>query len=186
MDEINSAKLLLQRAPADGYLTEWTELLKREKSSARTLPESSVVIFRLFEEWLAINTSFFVEVASLRKIHRIPHSDHSVVLGLVNLRGQLKLTIALHHLLQVNTASKGDEKGHKRLIALRKDEDQWIFPVNEVYGIHHFDANQLQNVPITVAKSSSNYLKGMIPWNDRSVGLIDEELLFSSLGRISL
>lgn len=180
--EIASAKRLLERTPSDDYLDEWTTLLQNEKKIEEPKKENSVVIFRLFHEWLAFPTLLFTELAQLRKIHSVPHSNDKILLGLVNLRGQLKLTIALHHLLQIDATAND----FTRMLSIRKNGEQWIFPVSEVYGIYRYDVNQLQNVPITITKSTANFLKGLIPWAENNVGLIDDELLFSSLRRIGL
>lgn len=185
---VDSAKWLLDRPPDDEYLAEWATLLQKEKTIEGTKAEGSVVIFRLFQEWLAFSTLSFAEVADIRKIHRIPHRTNKILLGVVNLRGQLKLTAALHHLLEVESveSSSLDTKTYNRMLAVRKNEDQWIFPVSEVYGIYRYDVDQLQNVPVTVAKSTANFFKGIIQWKGKSVGYIDDELLFTSLKRMAL
>jgi hypothetical protein len=39
------------------------------------------------------------------------------------------------------------------------------------------------NVPVTVSKSTANYMKGVITWRDFQVNLLDEGLLLYSLKR---
>ena len=72
---------------------------------------------------------------------------------------------------------------YKRMIAISKDGNQWIFPVDEVLGVFHFNLDHMKNVPVTVVKSKVNYLKGVISTRGHNIGYIDEELLFASLER---
>src|SRR5271154_1080040 len=79
------AKKLLERRPENSYINEWTNLLMKEKDVAPQLTEGSVVVFRLHKEWLALSTLFFTEVAEKKVIHRIPHRNSPILLGVVNL-----------------------------------------------------------------------------------------------------
>lgn len=183
-EQFISANKLLDRPSDDAYINEWTALLQKEKSREEGESENSIVIFRLGNEWLAISTKFFTEIAENRKIHSIPHRSGTILLGVVNLRGQLKLCISLHGLLEIEQQPQ-TENGHstERMVSIQKEGERWIFPVDDVYGISRFDLNYLENVPVTVAKSTANYLKGVIKWEGKRVGYLDEELLFYSLKR---
>ena len=75
------------------------------------------------------------------------------------------------------------EKEKKRLMVAAKDGEQWVFPVNEIYGIHHFNPGLLQNVPVTIAKSKSTFTEGIFKWDEKHVALLDDELLFYTLKR---
>ena len=61
----------------------------------------SVLIFRLGVEWLAFRTQTIAEVTTPRPVHRVPHRSNEVLLGLVNLQGQVQLCVSLHGLLGV-------------------------------------------------------------------------------------
>jgi chemotaxis-related protein WspD len=181
--EIFSANKLLERSPEESYIQEWTYLLSQETMPTREeLHEKAVVIFQLFDEWLALSPLFFSEVTESRSIHSLPHRKNPILMGVVNLRGQLKLCVSLHKLLEINE-QKITSQPFKRLIAIEKEGEHWVFPVHDVFGIYHCNLEQLENVPVTIAKSTANYLKGVIPWRNKSVGYLDEELLFYSLKR---
>jgi chemotaxis-related protein WspD len=77
----------------------------------------------------------------------------------------------------------GEEKARKRLMVVSKDGEQWVFPVNEIHGIHHFNPSLLQNVPVTIAKCKSTFTEGIIKWDEKHVALLDDELLFYNLKR---
>ncbi|MCE5316301.1 MAG: chemotaxis protein CheW [Parachlamydia sp.] len=185
MDEVISAKMLLDRKPDDSYIAEWTALLQQEAALEGEADELSVVVFRLAGEWLALSTAVFAEIAHTRLLHHIPHRSGFLLLGLLNLRGQLRLCVSLHKLLELEDIPqpKAQRRQYSRLIAIRKGEERWTFPVDEVFGAIRFKKGAIQNVPVTVAKSTANYLRGVMLWEGKSVGILDEELLFQSLRR---
>lgn len=182
--DLVAANKLLDRIPDKEYIEEWTTLIQKEKLTEEIINEHSVVVFRLNEEWLAISTLIFAEVATRRKFHHLPHRSSRILLGIVNLRGQLKLCISLSNLLEIaNTNDRKENEKYNRMMAIKKDDMQWIFPVDEVYGIFRCNFSHLQNVPVTITKSNANYLKGVFAWEGKSVGYLDEDLLFSHLQR---
>ena len=61
--------------------------------------------------------------------------------------------------------------------------DSWLFPVDEVFGVHHFDNEELEESPVAISKTDITFTTGLLAWNDSSVGLLDEELLFNALKR---
>jgi chemotaxis-related protein WspD len=186
-----SARQLLERQAEESYTEEWTDLLAKQKIEEEVTTETSIVIFRLVNEWLAISTAIFSEVAQVRTLHRIPHRKESILLGMVNLRGQLTLCVNMQNLLEIESPATSEsykkpqlgDTAYKRMLAIQQEQENWIFPVDEVYGIFHCEVSRLENVPVTIAKSTANYLKGVISWNNRSVGYLDEGLLFYSLRR---
>ncbi len=50
---------------------------------------------------------------------------------------------------------------------IQREELRAVCPVDEVHGIHHFQPQQLQDVPATVAKSASTYTRKILPWRER-------------------
>lgn len=182
------ADRLLSRTADQGYLTEWTSLLAKPVEVPEGISEYPAVIFRLGSEWFGLSAFVFSEVTDLRKVHEIPHRRSKFLMGVVNLNGQLRMCVDLQGILEVpdrKAVIKKPELGatYSRMIAIFKDLDFWLFPVDEVFGIHHLKLDQLENVPVTVSKSTSNFLKGVFNWHDNYVGLIDDELLLSNLKR---
>src|SRR5207245_3873954 len=67
----SAASGLLDRGlPAD-HLAEWTAHFARPKAAENT-SVFSVVIFRVGNEWLALPTTIFHEIAALRPIYSLP------------------------------------------------------------------------------------------------------------------
>lgn len=180
-----AGRSLLDRRPPEGYLEDWSEFLAQDKETGITGTES-VVIFRIGEEWLALPTRYFHEVTDALTIHSLPHRRNKVLLGLVNVRGELQLCVSLTGMLGLEEAEKsgsGEGPRNTRMAVIGREEHRWVFPVEEVVGVHRFDPGSLRNTPVTVSKASAPYTKGMIDCGSKGVGLLDEELLFFALGR---
>jgi chemotaxis-related protein WspD len=181
LSESSADRLLRRRAPTE-YLMEWEALISKAKEQPLSTHISATVIFRLGTEFLAIPAAVVGQVTDIKPIHYIPHQRGPIVRGLVNINGQLRPFVSMVNLLEV-----GSEKElfltqeNYPMMVLEKESDVWAYAVSEVCGIHHCDMRQLKNVPVNVAKSTANYLKGVFYWNDHSVGFLDDELLFFSL-----
>ncbi|QDU61833.1 CheW-like domain protein [Planctomycetes bacterium Pan216] len=180
---------LLDREPPSGYRETWTELLSK-KESPRTEDDLSVVIFRVADQWLALETHLFREVSELRPTHRLPHRTNKVFKGLVNVNGELELYVSLHGLLEQSDENSDqsvtEEEGrrvYRRLVVIERDGDRWAFPVDEVHGVRRFPKSQRKAVPVTVAKTGDTFTRTVVPWDDRDVGVLDEQRLFTALQR---
>jgi chemotaxis-related protein WspD len=58
-----------------------------------------------------------------------------------------------------------------------------VFLVDEVHGVERFRARDLKEVPATVAQSQATYTHALLSLDDKSVGLLDERVLFSAVER---
>ncbi len=58
-----------------------------------------------------------------------------------------------------------------------------VFPVDEVHGMERLFTRDLKEVPSTVAHARTSYTRALAPLGDRSVGLLDEQLLFYTVDR---
>lgn len=182
-----SANKLFERVPDEEYLEEWGALLAKEPESTKVGQEVPVVIFRLSTEWLALSVFSFAEIAENRPIHHVPHHSNNFLMGMVNLGGQLRLCISMHKFFEVPQSDElFDSHAKKYMLAIQKEGDFWVFPVDEIEGVYRLEVANMENVPVTVSKSAANYLKGMITWKKKSVGCIDDELLFYGLRRKAL
>jgi chemotaxis-related protein WspD len=184
----SAARLFFDREPPAGYLAEWAGLLAGARESAHDDGSSvGVLIFRLAGEWLALSTKVVAEVTAVRPVHRIPHRTNAVVTGLVNLRGQLHLCASLHGLLGVEPSPGGNGHGSvPRMVVIRQGNEPWVFPAEEVLGVHRVPRDQLRGVPSTLANPAVSFSQAVFAWDGRSVGYLDEQRVFTvlrSLGR---
>ncbi|AMV37846.1 chemotaxis protein CheW [Planctomyces sp. SH-PL62] len=202
-----AARSFFDRPAPPGYLDEWARWLSDEEYCDEERADASaagrdaegrrnelgVLIFRLGQEWLAFRTQAVVEATLPKPVHRVPHRSNAVLKGLVNLRGQLQLCFSLHGLLgsAPQEAAAGAEGGRdhgasprERLIVLRDRTEIWAFAADELHGVEHFARGSLQGVPSTLANTAVSYSQAVIPWNDRSVGFLDENRVFAALRSI--
>ena len=146
----------------------------------------SVVIFRIGPEWFALPTSVIAEVAEHRVIHSVPHRRAGVVLGVVNVRGELLVCASPGRLLGLQTAEQPPgltRKASGRLLVLRREGVRVVLPADEVSGVQRFHAKELKDVPTTVSKAATAHSRAVVSWSGRVVGLLDEDLLFRTLQR---
>jgi len=160
-----------------------------EPGSAFGADMQSVIVFRLRAEWYAIRTAVCLEIADLRPIHSLPHRRDGAVLGVANMRGGLLVCISLAVILGVTTrpeaipAQSRRRAAVPRLLVARGAAGAVVFPVDEVQGTERFRARDLRDVPATVAQARATYTRALMPLGDRTVGLLDEQLLFYTVER---
>jgi chemotaxis-related protein WspD len=180
-------RTLLDRESTEDYLVEWTALLAQEKQVEES-DRTSVVVFRLRKEWLALKTNVLERVVSMRVVHKIPHRSNAVLLGLANVRGELMLCVSLSQILGLE--EEGDhEKTERprntamRMIVVNHGGEQWVFPVDEVEGIHRVSASRMEKVPTTVSRAPMAYSQGIFRLGPQRVAFLDEHLLLGTLKR---
>jgi chemotaxis-related protein WspD len=173
-----------RRAP-EGYLAEWSELLGRPAEGGSS-DDSSLLVFRLGGEWLALSLSVIAEVTAPRPVHRVPHRSNRVFTGLVSLRGQLQFCVSLHGLLDVTpTDPVVDPSTAPRLVVIRQGLETWAFPAEEVSGVHRVPRDQLLKVPSTLANPLGSFGRAVFERLDgRSVDVLDEPRVFEALRRM--
>lgn len=177
-------KKLLSRIPSQEYISENTRWVMKKIATEEALLEGTIIIFRLSQEWFGIRTIALHEICETKIIHRIPHRSEKMLLGFVNVRGQLRICISMHAFLKIEQPEENSIKNALKFIVVQQqEEDIWVFPVDEVLGIYHIKQSQITNIPITVSQSETNLLKGIIQLEMKRVGYLDEQLLFKKLKR---
>lgn len=177
---------LLDRPPPEGYLRDWTALL----ASGKEIEEAgttSIVVFRLADEWLSLKTRTLKEVVLHRPVHKIPHRVNMVLLGLLNVRGELLLCASLAHILGIEggetTVSTPADAISRRMLVIEHSGERWVFPVNEVDRVYRVKDSQMEPVPVTISKDASAYSQAIVRAGERSIALLDEDLLLGALRR---
>ncbi len=165
--------------------TQPTELLARVAAfrSGRAVDTVSALVFRLGNERFALNARVLQEITQRSPIHTLPHRTNNLLLGLVNIRGEIVLCASLSNLLSLETASPPSNSKDQRLLVVGHKERGWVFPVDEVYRIHRFHMGELEAVPVVIAKANETYTQGVIDWYQKKVNYLDTELLFETLER---
>jgi chemotaxis-related protein WspD len=172
--------------PPINYLAEWTRHFAEPKQ-AEDIETRSIVIFRIGSEWLALPTSVVTEVANVLPVHSLPHRQSRAVLGIASVRGELLVCVSLGQVVGVEplTAANRVRQStvYKRLLVIRREDVRVVCPVDEVHGIHHVHLRELKEVPTTVAKATVTFSTALLSWRERSVGILDDQLVFYSLKR---
>jgi len=202
---MEAGRQLFEREPPADYVEEQTAQLSQEVSEQAAGSEA-MIIFRVGSEWLALDVQSVVEVAEPRTVHRVPHRSDRLLLGIVNIRGELQLCVSLREVLgiggtdelpDVGKSSAGpsgivaeDDAGKparsaSRLLVAERSGGRWAFAVDEVAGVYRVRTDRLGNVPSTVAKSVGRLADVVFGWEGKSVGRLADDRLFDSLkGRI--
>ncbi len=213
----SAARTFFDRPAPQLYLDEWTqwlagssETVSLESGTTTSYNDRdliSVLIFRLGKEWMAFSTQTIAEVTLPRPVHRIPHRSNTILIGLVNLRGQLQLCISLHGLLGLESPQTSSSQFHahtsdsetekttvagwiaskgSRLIVMRNRErsESWIFAAEEVVGVHRLPRSLMRNVSSALANPEVSFSQATITWEDRTVSFLDEQRVFAALRSI--
>lgn len=175
---------LLETPQTEEYLRSWTEIMASDKEQ-ELQGKMRVLVFRLGDEWLALPTGVFSEVIESVRPHSVPHRTNSIFTGLVNVHGELQLCVSLKGLLGIEGETGGQQKEtvYKRMVVIQREREILVFPVDEIYGIHRLSPESLQNTPVALSKANTDYSRAIFEWKGRSVLLLDEAIVFETLGR---
>jgi len=181
-----AALTLLDRDLPAEHLSDWTAHF----AQVRKLEEPdthSAIIFRIASEWFALPTVAVDEVAEPRTIHSLPHLRSGIVLGLVNVRGELLVCVSLAKMIRTGetTTTNAERQGFnaKRLVVIRHNDRRAAFPVDEIQSVHRYHQRDLRSVPATIARGSAAYTKAMLSLKDKTVGCLDDQLLTHALDK---
>jgi chemotaxis-related protein WspD len=179
-----AAQRLLDRPLPLDYQREWTQHFAKKETPGRPA-KTSAVLFRITSEWLALPAQTFQEVAERRPVHSLPHRRMGVVLGLVNVRGELLICVSLGALLGLEglLPRRAAEIRCERLLVAHWQGSRFVFPVDEVHGIYRFQGTELREPPATVARSQASYTRAIFFWKNRPVGYLEAGPLFGALNR---
>ncbi|ATX78842.1 chemotaxis-related protein WspD [Mariprofundus aestuarium] len=181
-----AGRQLLDRRPPAGYMQAWTKQLAEPQQES--MPgQVSLFIFRIGPEWFAIPTRQLAEVLELRNVHSIPHRSNPILLGLVNVRGEMQLCVSVGKLLGVDKdftkEESDDSKAIGRLLLISLEGERLAFYVSEACGIHSYHPSELRELPSTLPEETSVNSKGLLRWNGHHVAVLDEKILFEKLLR---
>lgn len=174
------AARLLDTEVSATYLAEHARHYGAAKKDVRP-GERSVVIFRLAGEWLALASTVFREIATLRPVHSLPHRRDRVVMGLTNIRGELLVCVSLSHALGLVDQPATDTTA--RLAVISRDGDRFVFRAQEIAEICRYNDADLSAAPATLGHGQATYTRGILTWHGQPVGVLDDQLLFYTLNR---
>lgn len=179
-----AGRRLLDREFPDGFREEWTAQLAKRKD-AEEVETVAIIVFRLREELLALKTVFFQEAAEAAVPHTIPLRTGEIFRGIINVNGELVLCVDVAALLGITgeEGETGDRKVYPRLVVVSREGARFAFLADEILGVHRFPVAGIQELPATVSRSIRALTAGILPWQGKTVGLLEEEKFFAALSR---
>ena len=189
-----AGRSLFERLPPSNYLQEWTTVLAETKrgSGSSTLSADgsvvrrdqslSVMIFRLASELFALPAGVFLEVlSSTFVLHSVPSRSNHLFLGMVNVRGEIMLVASLANLLGIPLEKGTGPQAAGRMAVAATPDGKWMLPIDEIYGIHLFNRDDMKPAPMVIANSINSYACGVFQWQNRSIALLDPDPIFNML-----
>lgn len=166
------------------YLEDRAKVMAMPKEIAR-MGTLSVMVFRLAGERFAIKTIFFQEAAEPSPIHTLPLKVNRIFRGIANINGELLLCVSIADLLELTMEEAGDELPvvQARMLVVEREGQRFVFPVEQILGVHRVAPEDLGEVPATLSRSAKSLTRGIFQLDGRHVGLLDEERLFPAMTR---
>ncbi len=180
-----AAMRFLDARPPSDYRQEWTAHLAEKTAAAAA--GAPLLVFRIGDEWLALDIGAMEEVGETRPIHTLPHRREGVLLGVVNVRGELLACVSVGRLLGVQKGvGTGDalpDRAAGRLLVVSHDGERFAFPVTEVRGVQHLVLPAEPPAPLPGDQIMGAAGRARVEWRGRSVCCLNEAKLFTTLNR---
>ncbi len=132
--------------------------------------------FRLDDADYAIPITSIREIILMKPITRLPQVSDAIE-GLINLRGNVMPLVNLRKQFGLVPRPFDDET---RTIVVTVHDKILGCIVDEVTRVVRIGADQVQPLPISMARSSRRYISGLAKLDDRLLIILDIEKLFDS------
>lgn len=86
----------------------------------------------------------------------------------------------------VNSTVSSTVGCYPRLVVVEKQRDLWAFNVDEFYGLHRCQTDQLQKAPAFSSQSLAGFTQSILPWHNQNVSYLDADCLFNALRQQAL
>jgi chemotaxis-related protein WspD len=166
-------------------MAETASHLAREKPNM-VVHSLSVVIFRAGGAWLALPSISVREIIGPRPVHSLPHRRGGAVLGLVNIRGELLVCLALPVVLGLDLPGEDESRpgqAPSRMLVTQQNNARIVYPVEEVAAVQRFQPQDCAPAPALVTKAPANFTKAVLNWRGTPVSLLDEQQLLTTVNR---
>lgn len=187
-----AAQRNLQRLVGDDYKRDWASHF-RQAGDGGDDSDSSMLVFRIGREWLALPTRIFATVAPQAKPHALPHRDGRGLLGVVNVGGKLYPCMSLAVLLGIDERDAPTGAGRHtfaRLLVMQWEEQAFALPVADLHGIVRYASAAVKAPAATINKGLSRFLSGVLEQPapvaaeaDLQIGILDAALVGYQLAR---
>jgi len=146
----------------------------------------SMLVFRIADDWLALDVACVQEIAPLQQPHTIPHRSGAGLAGLVNVRGQLVLAVDLQRLIGAAVtpparAPKAVSGARPRVVVVRCEQEVWAFTADDVPGVMALPSEPGVLTPATLRAPLAELAAGLVEWEGRHVVCLRREALQTTL-----
>lgn len=188
-----SGRQLFKKEVNSDFVNDWTKIYSQEKENSEE-QKKSLVIFRIQNEWFALDTALFQEAISNKLIHIVPSRTNQYLYGVVNVNGELFLSVSMESLLGLQRVANND-LANKKLLVLNIEEQKYCFPIDEFGAVISVKLDSLEDIPNTLEKIENNLiinvfkneyrskLNNMIEVKQRTISLICHRKLLNLLNR---
>ncbi len=162
-------------------LDEWTVKNAIPKTNEQ-VGDISIVPFRLKDEWFALSTNLLIGANGVLSVHSLPHRSNNIFEGLVNINGELLCCVSAYEILGLTDKNfKDDSKGYKRMVIIKKNDDIFVFKVDELLRAERISSDDLKKPPATLTKSKASYTKNVYFKDEIEIGIINDDNFFKIL-----
>lgn len=161
---------------------EAVDVAATEHEVAQSVDERSALVFRLGNEWLAIRTGSLAEVTEDLPVRRIAHRTQGRLEGVVNVRGELRMCVALVEVLELGTRGAQSNAEARLILLLEGDGGAVAFRADEVAGLQRFGAGDIEAPPAGLPDALKRCADGMVRVSERHVLLLRDLPLLAALG----
>ena len=121
------------------------------------------VIFKLGEEYFAIDTKSIQNISEMITITKVPKAP-KYIKGLINLRGSIKPLVDISMLLNIE-----NNNNPQNIIIIKLNDEEVGIAVDEVVEVLDIEKDKFQSL----SNKSKEYILGVIELNEDIITIID-------------
>lgn len=138
---------------------------------------ASLLLFRLGSQWLGLPPSLLVEIATTGPIRRLAHRAGGLIEGVVGVRGELHLCVALSELLDLGRRSASGAASERLVLVRGAHASALAFRADEVRGLVHAPATGTVAPPQALTTALARVLSGFFDHPLGRVGVLEPTAL---------
>jgi purine-binding chemotaxis protein CheW len=166
----NATQQILKKTLAQGFVR------KEEEASKEQI---QLVVFHLEDEEYAVEISEVREILKKVEIVPIPNCP-SFITGIINVRGKIVVVSDLRKLFNLKHA---EELESQYIILAEIDGNIYGAIVDDVDEVLRLPKDSIQNAPAIISeKIHADYVRGIVPVEDRLIILLDFKKVFNEEG----
>lgn len=173
---------LFDRSIPDDYLDWLTGTIAAEHGSEARV-DRTLLVFRVAEEWFAIDAGSVRTVAPLGVVRRLPHRRDRSFQGITAVRGELVPCISLAVLLSLPVPDDAAPAVvDRRLVVVVEDRDgAFAVEIDEARGVIAVPSAEIRATPDTVRQEVLPVTAGLQTIEDLDVTILDADALFERM-----